>query len=328
MPLKRLKLQTKVRRDIMKRKSENMRKAVGDALHKLMEQNKNIYFIAADMGRQVPVIEPDFPERFIEVGVAEQNMIGIAAGLAYSGKIVYTNTMACFTSMRACEQVRTDCCYPNLNVKMFGSGRGLCYGSLGTSHHATEDIGILRSMANITILLPADAREAGKMVAAVAKYDGPTYIGLARIEEPVVYEEDYDFQIGKAITLRQGNDVTLIATGTMVVQALDAAQILAQEQIEARVINMHTIKPLDNEAVVKAAKETGAIVTAEDHNISTGLGAAVAEAVVENCPVPMKRIGIPDVYCAIGYFEELMEKYKMSPPHIAEATRKVIGRKS
>ncbi len=311
----------------MERKKQDVRKTASDVLHKLMGENKNVYFVAADMGLQFPEIMTDFPEQFIDVGIAEANMVTISAGLAYSGKITYTNTLACFANMRVCEQIRTDCCYPNLNVNMFAQGRGLCYGFLGPTHHATEDIGILRSMANLTIILPADARETEKIVSAVAKHPGPTYIGLPRGNEPVVYEDDYEFQIGKAVTLQEGNDVTLIAAGTMVVQALDAAEVLAKEGIKARVINMHTIKPLDEEAVIKAAKETGAIVTVEDHNILGGLGAAVAEVVVENCPVPMKRIGIPDVFCSIGHFEELIEKYKMTAPYVVEAAKGVIGRK-
>ena len=176
-----------------------------------MGENKNVYFVAADMGLQFPEIMTDFPEQFIDVGIAEANMVTISAGLAYSGKITYTNTLACFANMRVCEQIRTDCCYPNLNVNMFAQGRGLCYGFLGPTHHATEDIGILRSMANLTIILPADARETEKIVSAVAKHPGPTYIGLPRGNEPVVYEDDYEFQIGKAVTLQEGNDVTLIA---------------------------------------------------------------------------------------------------------------------
>jgi transketolase len=281
--------------------------------------------VAADLG--FSKIKEAIPNQFIDVGIAEANMISVAAGLAYSGKVVFTNTIATFATLRVCEQVRTGCCYPNLNVKMFGMGRGLSYGFLGCTHLAIEDLGVFRSMANMTIVVPADARDAENMIGAVVEYPGPVYMGLSRGDVPVVNSECYDFQIGKAVTLREGGDVSIIAIGPMIARALDAADILAKKGIQARVINMHTIKPLDEQAVIKAAEETGGIVTVEDHNIIGGLGGAVAEVVVEKCPVPMKRVGIPDVYCAVGHFEELLDKYKLNSPDIVEAAKSVIGRK-
>ena len=309
----------------MEREIQNTRNAVTDGIIGLMKQNKDINFISADLG--FGNIQEAVPDQFIEVGIAEANMISIAAGLAYSGKIVFTNTIATFATLRVAEQVRSDCCYPNLNVKMIGQGRGLAYGFLGCTHLAIEDIGVFRPMANMTIIVPADARDAEKTIAAAAAHQGPVYIGLARGEEPIVNPEEYDFQIGKANTLREGGDVTIITFGPMVARSLDAADLLAKEGIDARVINMHTIKPVDEDAVIKAAKETGAIVTVEDHTVIGGLGGAVAEVVVENCLVPMKRVGVPDVYCAIGTFDELVEKYKLDTPDIVKAAKSVIARK-
>ena len=312
----------------MERKTEDVRGAVVDELHKMMEKNRDVYFVTPDLGAQFPNFDKDFPDRYIDVGIAEQNMVGLAAGLAYSGKIVFTSTLAEMATMRVIEQIRIDLCYPHINVNMFGQGRGLAYGFLGPTHHAPEDIGMLRSLPNLRIMMPADAREARKMVVAVAKDPGPSYIGLPRGAEPVIYDADYNFQIGKAITLKDGKDISLIATGAMVSRALDAGEILAKDGIKARVINMHTIKPFDDDAVIKAAKETGAIVTVEDHNILTGLGGAVAEVVVENYPVPMKRIGVPDIFCAIGHFEELVAKYHMDTPDIVKAAKELLKKKS
>jgi transketolase len=311
----------------MQRKTQDVREAVQDVLQELMGRNKNVYFIVSDTGNQFPGLETAFPDQFIDVGIAEQNMISVAAGMAYSGKIAFTSTLAEMTTMRVIEQIRLDCCYPGVNVNILGQGRGLAYGFLGPTHHAPEDIGMLRALPNMTVLLPADAMEGKKMILAAAEYPGPTYIGLGRGADPVVYDTDYKFQIGKAVTLTEGKDVTLIAAGSMVVPTLDAAEILKKDGIRARVINMHTIKPLDHAAIIKAAKETGAIVTVEDHNVLTGLGSAVAEVVVENYLVPMKKIGIPDIYCAIGYFDELIAKYKMDAPNIAKATKKLLKKK-
>ena len=304
-----------------------MRSAAEGALHKLMKENKDVYFVTADMGLQFPDIMAELPDQVIDVGIAEQNMVTIAAGLAYSGKICFTSTIATFASLRVAEQIRTDCGYPSMNVNMFGQGRGLAYGFLGATHHAPEDIAVLRGMANVSIVLPADAVTTEKMVVAASKYEGPVYLGMPRGDEPVLYNDDSDIEIGRAMTLTEGNDVTIIACGPMVHLSLAAAKALKKEGIKARVIDMHTIKPLDEHAVRRAAEETGAIVTVEDHNVLGGLGGAVAEVVVESTPVPMKRVGIPDCYCAIGQFEELMEKYNMSTPYIIAAAQEVVKRK-
>jgi transketolase len=318
----------------MEKKTENVQAAIIDELHKMMVENEDIFIVGADLIFLYKAGGINFPDRMLDVGIAEQTMISMAAGLAYSGKTVFTSAIAEMTTARVAENIRLDCCYPNMNVNMFGQGRGLAYGFLGVTHQATEDIAMIRAIPNMTILLAADPREARKMVRAAAEYPGPTYIGLARGSIPIipeeewnVYDADYEFRIGKAVTIKDGGDVTLIATGDMVIKSIEAANLLEKEGIKARVLNMHTIKPLDEEAVIKAAHETGAIVTIEDHSILGGLGGAVAEVVVEHCPVPMKRVGVPDETTVIGEFDELIRKYKMDPPAIVDAVKGVLKRK-
>lgn len=302
------------------------RTAYGEALVELGRRNPKLIALAADCARGViDGFVKEFPDRFFNVGVAEQNLIGISAGMANSGLLPFALSYSPFLSMRAIEQIRDDVAYPNLNVKIAGMLGGIAQSVGGTTHHATEDFAILRSVANMTLLVPADAIEAHKATIAAAEHVGPLYIRMGRNPEPLVYStvfsEEYDYVIGKAVTMREGSDVTLIATGTMVFLTVLAAEALAEQGIRARVLNMHTLKPIDREAIVKAARETGRIVTVEEHTVYGGLGGAVAEVVVSECPVPMRIMGIPDVYVSVGPHLKLLAKYDLSPEGIAKAAR-------
>lgn len=303
--------------------------AYGQALAELGEENDRVVVIDADISKitGTHLFARRFPERFFNVGIAEQNEMGIAAGMATTGKIVFASTYAVFASMRACEQVRTFIAHTRSNVKIAASHGGLTGTTDGVTHQGTEDMGIMRTIPDMTIIMPADAVATRKIVKELAEHQGPAYLRLTKIPMPVIYDEEADFQIGRAVQLRDGNDVTIIAIGDMVIRALEAADLLDNNGIRARVLDMHTLKPVDKGAVIKAAEQTGAIVTVEDHNILNGLGSAVAEVVVENRPIPMERIGLRDTFAESGEYEELLEKYGLNTRHITEAARKVMGRK-
>lgn len=303
--------------------------AYGQALAELGEENDRVVVIDADISKITGThfFARKFPERFFNVGIAEQNEMGIAAGMATTGKIVFASTYAVFASMRACEQVRTFIAHTRSNVKIAASHAGLTGTTDGVTHQGTEDMGIMRTIPGMTIIMPADAVATRKIVKELAEHQGPAYLRLTKIPMPIIYDEETDFQIGRAVQLRDGNDVTIIAIGDMVIRALEAADLLDNNGIRARVLDMHTLKPVDKGAVIKAAEQTGAIVTVEDHNILNGLGSAVAEVVVENRPVPMERIGLRDTFAESGQYEELLEKYGLNTRHITEAARKVMGRK-
>lgn len=303
------------------------RDAYGEMLVELGEKNPNIVVLEADISKSTRTcyFAKKFPHRFFNAGVAEQNEMAVAAGLASCGKIPFVSTYAVFASMRACEQVRTFICYPRLNVKIAVSHAGLTPGSDGVTHQGTEDIGIMSTFPNMTVIMPADIVATKKLVKAAAEYDGPVYLRFTRDAVPVIYkEEDISFEIGKSFTIREGSDVTLIALGDMVSKALGASDILAKEGISARVIDMHTVKPIDREAIIKAAQQTKAIVTVEDHNIVNGLGSRVAEVVAEEAPVPFKRIGIKDSFAESGEYEKLLIKYGLSTHHIVEAAKGLL----
>lgn len=305
------------------------RNSYGEGLIEVARRNPKVIALAADCARGViDNFREQFPDRFFNVGIAEQNLIGISAGLANSGLLPFALSYSPFLSMRSIEQIRDDVAYPNLNVKVAAMLGGISQSLGGTTHHATEDFAILRSVANMTLVVPADAVETYKATLAIAEHVGPLYLRIGRNPEPLVYgtvfSEEYDYVIGKAVTLREGSDVTIIATGTMVFLAVVAADMLVQEGVKARVLNMHTIKPIDREAIIAAARETGRIVTVEEHNIYGGLGGAVAEVVVSNCPVPMRIMGIPDVYVGVGPHLKLLAKYDVSPEGIARAARKLL----
>lgn len=306
------------------------RDAYGQALKILAESNEKVVVLDADLSKSTKTA--DFlkvcPERFINVGIAEQNLMGVAAGLATTGKIPFASTFAMFATGRAYEIIRNSIGYPKLNVKVAATHAGLTVGEDGASHQAIEDISLMRSMPNMVVVNPADGVEAKAAILSAAEYVGPMYIRLGRSKVPTIFDESsYKFELGKGIVLSEGSDVSIVATGNMVSKALEAREELSKEGIEARVINIHTIKPIDRELIVKAAKETGAIVTAEEHSVIGGLGSAVAEVLSEECPVMMRRIGVQDSYGESGDGNELMEKYGLTSAKIAEAAKELISKK-
>ena len=265
-----------------------------------------------------------FPDRLFNVGIAEQNMVGMASGMANGGKIPFVAAAACFLTARALEQIKNDVAYTDTNVKLCGVSTGLAYGPLGGTHHSIEDIAWLRAIANMTIIVPADPLETEQAVRAAADFIGPVYLRLSRMGVPVVHDAGYRFEIGKAVRLRDGNDVTLAACGTLVPRALAAATMLEEEGIQARVVNMATIKPIDREAIIEAAVETGGIVTAEEHTIYGGFGSAVAEVVATTHPVPMRILGVPGVFAPTGSPEFLFEHFGLTPQGIRDAACELI----
>jgi transketolase len=306
------------------------RDAYGKTLVEVGKENPNIVVLDADLAASTKTVlfKKAFPERFFDMGVAEQDMIGTAAGLAACGKIAFASTFAVFGSGRAWDQVRISAAYTRLNVKIVVTHGGITTGEDGASHQANEDLAIMRALPNMTVVVPSDAIETEKVIREATKFYGPMYIRLSRSATPVVNEnEDYHFELGKGVVLRQGSDATLIACGIMVSLALDAAEALKKENISCRVVNIHTIKPLDKDLIVKCAAETGAIITVEEHSIIGGLGGAVAEVLVENSPVPMARVGIRDTFGESGKPEELLVKYGLTPNDIVAAVRAVIKRK-
>jgi len=307
-----------------------MREAFGKALLEMGRINKDIVVLDADLASSTKItyFAEEFPERFFQCGIAEQNMIGVAAGLAACGKIPFAASFAVFVSRRPADQVAISVAYPGLNVKIIGAYTGLFNGRTGASHMAVEDISIMRAIPGIIVIDPADAVETAGAVRAIAEYEGPVYMRETRDGWPDVFDDDYRFEIGKASEVRNGDDVSIIAAGVMTSEAITASKKLKEEGIGARVINMSTIKPIDEEAIIKAASETGAIVTVENHNIYGGLGSAVAEVLGENYPVPMQRIGIRDVLNESGTNRELLDKFGMSSGHIMESVKSVIERKN
>ena len=303
------------------------REAYGKALAALANTNENVVVLDADLSKSTKTA--DFkavaPERFFNMGIAEGNMMGVAAGLSTCGKIPFVSTFAMFAAGRAFEQIRNSICYPKLNVKVCATHAGLTVGEDGASHQAIEDISLLRSVPNMVVINPADDIETEAAIKAVAEMEGPCYVRLGRMAVSRVNDEtNYNFVIGKGITLAEGNDVAIIATGIMVEAALEAKEELAKEGINARVINIHTIKPIDEELIIKAAKETGVIVTAEEHSIIGGLGSAVAEVVSEKCPVPVLRVGVKDTFGESGKPNELLEKYGLTSKDIVNKVKKAL----
>ena len=303
------------------------REAYGKALAALANTNENVVVLDADLSKSTKTA--DFkavaPERFFNMGIAEGNMMGVAAGLSTCGKVPFVSTFAMFAAGRAFEQIRNSICYPKLNVKVCATHAGLTVGEDGASHQAIEDISLMRGVPNMVVINPADDIETEAAIKAVAQMEGPCYVRLGRMAVSRVNDEtNYNFVIGKGITLAEGNDVAIIATGIMVEAALEAKEELAKEGINARVINIHTIKPIDEELIIKAAKETGVIVTAEEHSVIGGLGSAVAEVVSENCPVPVLRVGVKDTFGESGKPNELLEKYGLTSNDIVNKVKEVI----
>jgi len=308
--------------------TKNPRLCYGLTMLEAAERYKDVVVITADMmsSFQTAKFAETFPERFFNVGVAEQNMAGIAAGMATCGKIPFVNTFSCFASMRAVEMLRTDIAYPRLNVKVVSCNAGLAVGAGGTTHHATEDMAIIRSLANFTLIVPGDCNEVYRSIMASIEYDGPVYIRLGRLDMEDVSGAEADFRIGKAIRLREGTDVTIAACGYMVAPALRAAEKLAKSKVSARVLNVHTVKPLDEEALLKAARETKGIVVAEEHSVIGGLGGAVAELMGREHPTHVRMIGIKDKFCGIGPTEELMACHGLTEDDIAREAMEILRR--
>lgn len=307
------------------------RRAFGEVLLKIGREVENVVVLSADNSHSTctELFAREFPGRFFNFGIAEQNTMTIAAGLASTGKIVFVGIYAVFASMRACEQIRTFIAYPGLNVKIAATHAGLSVGPDGVTHQATEDVAILRSIPGMTIVQPADAISTKKAIKAVVEYSGPVYIRLTRNSTPVIFDEGYQFTLGKGVEIeRIGTDVTLIGTGIMVPRILAAAEILRKEGIRGRVVEIHTIKPIDKRLIVRAAKETGGIVTAEDHNIIGGLGSAVAEVISDVYPVPIRRVGLQDRFGESGPAEELLDKYGLGIKDIVKAAKEVLEAKT
>ena len=308
----------------------SMRDAYGKTLVELGKINKNIVVLDADLSvsTKTSMFAKEFPDRFFDLGVAEQDMISTAAGLAACGKIVFASTFAVFGSGRAWDQVRVSMAYTRLNVKLVVTHGGITTGEDGATHQANEDLAIMRVIPNMTVIVPADAVETVHVIKALMKEYGPAYVRLSRLPTPIVHDSNnYDYRIGKGVVMKQGNDATIIATGIMVHHSIEAAGRLSKEGISARVVNMHTIKPLDRELIIRCAQETGAIVTAEEHSIIGGLGGAVAEVLVENMPVPMTRRGIKDMFGESGRPDELLEKYGLTSKDIVSGVKSVLKRK-
>ena len=300
----------------------------GEVLTQLGDKYPEIVALTADLASSTKIgrFGKKYPQRFINVGIAENTMFGMAAGLALAGFKPVVSTFAAFASLRCAEQVRTDICYQNLGVKIIATHAGISFGQAGSTHHCTEDIAVMRSFANMTVIVPSDGMETGNAVAAAIEWPGPVYIRIGRgFEPPVNKTPDYGYEIGKAITMCEGKDVTIIACGVGVLQAVRAAEILERQGLSARVINMHTIKPIDRDAIIQAVKDTRRIITVEDHNIMGGLGSAVAEVIVESGKAcAFKKLGVPDCYAIVGYPEDLYHFYKFDADGIVETVSELM----
>ncbi len=310
-------------------KTSATRAGFGKALVQLGEKRNDFIVLDADLAAatQTGMFKKAFPERFYDCGIAEQNMIGIAAGIATTGKKVIASSFAMFAAGRAYEQVRNAVGYPNLNVIIGATHAGISVGEDGATHQCCEDIALMRTIPGMTIINPADETEAIKAVEAALDVDGPVYMRFGRLAVPIIFDEDYKFEVGKGVELKNGTDVTIVATGLMVNEALQAYDMLAAEGISARIINIHTIKPLDEEIILKAAKETGAIVTAEEHSVIGGLGSAVAELLAEKNPVPVVKLGVYDEFGHSGPAGKLLDEFGLRAVNIVEKAKQAIALK-
>ena len=296
------------------------RQSYGEELAKLGEENKDIVVLDADLttATKTGIFAEKFPDRFINVGIAEQNLMGIAAGLSTFGKIPYASTFAVFAAGRAYEQIRNSIAYPKLNVKIVATHAGITVGEDGATHQMIEDLSLMRTLPNMTVMCTSDDIQTKWAVREISKIDGPVYLRLCRMATPIIYDVTEEFEIGKGVQIGQGTDASIIATGATVAEALKAQEILKEDGIDVRVIDMHTIKPIDRELIIKCAKETKRIITVEDHNIIGGLGSAVCEVLSEEYPTKVERMGIPDCFGRSGKAEELMKYYKIDSSAIVE----------
>ncbi len=313
-----------------KPKLYDCRDAFNDTLEGMAEENLDIVAVCNDSvgSSKLTGFRDKFPERLINVGIAEQTLVGAGAGLANGGKIPFVCGAACFLTGRSLEQIKADVAYSNTNVKLVGISSGMAYGELGPTHHSTEDFAWLRAIPNIAVVAPCDNVETAAATLFAAEFKGPIFLRLSRVGVPQLLPDGHRFELGKANLLRDGSDVTIIANGVLTHRAMLAADILAKEGIEARVLNMASVRPIDADAIIKAAADTGAIVTCEEHTIFGGLGSAVAEVVVDNSPVPMKRLGVPGIFPPTGSANALLDEFGMSPEGIAAAAKDLIGRKA
>ena len=305
------------------------REAYGNALVELGRINPDVVVLDADVGTSTQTVrfQKVFPDRFYQIGVAEQNMMGIAAGLASVGFIPYACTFAVFASKRACDQVSISIAYARLNVKVSGAYGGIPTGKAGATHQSVEDIAIMRAIPNMTVIVPADAVDTKKVVFAASEYDAPMYIRTVRCPVPVIFDETYTFEIGKSYTLTEGRDVAIISTGMMTPKALAVAKELEKEGIKVRLVHMPTVKPIDEEAIVKASKDIGRIITVENHSIIAGLGGAVAEVLTDQAPCYLKRLGFPDIFGESGDNEQIFSKFGVNVENIIEAAKMMKGKR-
>jgi len=305
------------------------RDGFGEGLLELGRKNPNVVALTADLGDSTRAewFMKEFPERFFDVGISEQDMIGTAVGLSFAGKIPFACSFSCFGTTRPYDQIRVSLCYNEANVKIAGTHSGITTGSDGATAQTLEDIATMRALPNMTVIVPCDAVEAKKATIAAADWKGPVYIRLGREKVPVISKEEDSFEIGKGKLLREGKDVTIFACGIMVAEGLEAAEILARDNIEAEVINIHTVKPIDAELIIASVKKTGCAATAEEHNIQAGFGSAVCEVLAAGGPVPVELFGMESVFGESGEAEELLARYRLTPGDLAEAAKKVITRK-
>jgi transketolase len=306
-----------------------MRKAYGEALVKLGRANPDVVVLSADVSNSdfSYMFAEAFPDRFFNVGIAEQSLVDVAVGFAYSGKIPFANTFAFLFATRALEMIRTHLCYGEANVKLMAAYAGISDSFDGPTHNAISDVAIMRSLPKMTIVVPGDTVAVAKLLPQVAEWQGPVYFRLNRNEVPQIFDKSYAPMIGKAIALRPGRDVTILCNGLMVSRSLEAADLLAAEGISAAVLEMHTVKPLDTEAIIAAAQTTAALVTAEEHSIIGGLGGAVAETISDACPVPLKRVGLADRFAETGPYNAILDRYGMSVAHVVAAVRAAVALK-
>lgn len=306
------------------------RKAFTKRLHELAGDNEDVFVVTSDARGSVTLVDfaEDYPNQFVEVGIAEQNEVGVAAGLSTFGKQVIVCAPACFLSARSLEQIKLDVIYSATNVKIVGVSGGVSYGALGYSHHSLHDVAVMRTLPNMAVILPADPTQMRAITDWMVEFDGPAYIRMGRGGVPAVYKDEKDsFTFGKANTLRSGNDIAIIASGEMVATAVEASIMLEQLGIGARVLDLHTIKPLDRDAIVGAAKETKAVLTVEEHSVFGGVGAAVSELLVQTHPVPMKIMGIPDEFTVEGSSNEVFQHYGLTPSGLVQQAVKILDQR-
>jgi transketolase len=309
-------------------KAIEMRVAWGDALLELTKTHPNVMVLDADLASSTmaQTVAYNAPEFFLNLGIAEQNMMGVAAGMATVGLVPWLSSFACFLANRALDQLRVTVAQPKLNVKLGGAYSGILTAKTGKTHIDVEDIAITRAMPNMVVVAPADGVECRLATLALTDMPGPAYLRLTRDATPVIFGEDYTFVVGKAVTLREGTDVTIFGTGVQSVRALEACDLLAQEGISAHLVHVHTLKPIDVEAIVAAAKKTGRVLTTEDHNIIGGLGGAVAEVLGQHAPTSMRIHGLQDCYGESGANDAILEKYGLTPKHVAQAAKSLLGK--